>query len=131
MFGKLMLLPLLLLPTMALGEILPLQLELAGRKDGERMVYGVDLASGQIVWERRFGDEVNFVEKVKGGFLVGSDDGFLSLLDPEKGEVVWNVKLGKKVNTFRGEVSGGFLVSFHNEVVWLVSPKGELVWTLR
>lgn len=126
-----MLLPLLLLPTMTLGEILPLQLELKGRKDGERMVYGVDLATGQIAWERRFGEEVNFVEKVKGGFLVGTDDGFLMLLEPGTGEVVWSLKLGKKVNTFRGEVAGGFLVSFHSEVLWLVSPKGELVWTLH
>lgn len=131
MFRKGMLLPLLLFPTIALGEILPMQLELKGRKDGERVVYGVDLANGQIAWERRFGDEVNFVEKVKGGFLVGTDDGFLTLLDPEKGEVIWNLKLGKKVNTFRGEVAGGFLVSFHDEVLWLVSGKGELVWSLR
>ncbi|MGQ9494688.1 MAG: hypothetical protein ACUVRY_00255 [Thermoanaerobaculaceae bacterium] len=71
------------------------------------------------------------MEKVEGGFLVGTDDGFLTLLDPEKGEVIWKLKLGQKVNTFRGQVAGGFLVSFHNEVVWLVSQKGELVWTLR
>ncbi|MFZ5805121.1 MAG: PQQ-binding-like beta-propeller repeat protein [Acidobacteriota bacterium] len=122
------------LPLAAEAEVVALQLERKGVKKPEQMVYGVDLASGQVVWEHRFGEEVNFVEKVKGGLLVGCDDGTLSLVDPATGSLRWTAKLGEKdekVNTFRGEFAEGFLVSFHNEVLWLVSPKGELVWVLR
>jgi hypothetical protein len=70
------------LPLAAEAEVVALQLERKGVKKPEQMVYGVDLASGQVVWEHRFGEEVNFVEKVKGGLLVGCDDGTLSLVDP-------------------------------------------------
>lgn len=122
------------LPLAASGEVVGLQLERKGVKKPEQMVYGVDLANGQVVWEHRFGEEVNFVEKVKAGLLVGCDDGTLSLVDAGTGEVKWTAKLGEKdekVNTFRGEFASGYLVSFHNEVLWLVSPKGEVVWVLR
>lgn len=124
----------LLFPLAASAEVVALQLERKGVKKPEQMVYGVDLATGQVVWEHRFGEEVNFVEKVKSGLLVGCDDGTLSLLDPGSGAVKWTAKVGakdEKVNTFRGEFADGYLVSFHNEVLWLVSPKGELLWTLR
>lgn len=73
---------LVLLPLVAEAEVVALQLEREGVNKPEQMVYGVDLASGQVVWEQRFGEEVNFVEKVKGGLLVGCDDGTLSLVDP-------------------------------------------------
>jgi hypothetical protein len=119
---------------MASAEVLVLQLERKGVKKPEQMVYGLELATGQVLWEHRFGEEVNFVEKVKGGVLVGCDDGTLSLLDPQNGQVRWSVQLGGKgerVNTFRGEFANGFLVSHHNEVLWFVSPKGELLWSLR
>jgi len=124
----------LALPPAVGCETVALQLERKGVKKPEQMVYGLDLAKGQVVWEHRFGEEVNFVEKVNAGLLVGCDDGTLNLLDPATGEVKWTVRLGEKdekVNTFRGEFAAGYLVSFHNEVVWLVSPKGQLLWTLR
>jgi|GEM_PF-1443268 len=121
-------------PQSLKAETVALQADRRGVKNPERVVYGVDLANGQVIWEHRFGEEVNFVEKVKGGLLVGCDHGSLSLLDPATGSVVWSWQLGRKgekVNTFRGEFASGYLVSFHNEVVWFVSPKGELLWSLR
>lgn len=124
----------LFFPLLAEAETVALQLELKGVKKPEQMVYGLDLGSGKVVWERRFAEEVNFVEKVRAGLLVGCDDGTLHLLDPQSGEVRWTVKLGQKdqnVNTFRGELAGGYLVSYHNEVLWFVSPKGELLWSLH
>lgn len=123
----------LFLPLLAEAETVAFQLELKGVKKPEQMVYGLDVSSGKVVWERRFAEEVNFVEKVKTGLLVGCDDGTLHLLDPQSGEVRWTVKLGQKdekVNTFRGEFAGGYLVSHHNEVLWFVSPTGELLWSL-
>lgn len=122
------------LPLAAGAQVVALQLERKGVKKPEQMLYGIEVSSGKVVWEHRFGEEVNFAETVKGGLLVGCDDGTLSLLDPATGEVRWTLKLGEKdekVNTFRGEFSGGYLVSYHNEVLWFVSPKGELVWVLR
>lgn len=125
---------LVLWPLAAKAEVVALQLERKGVKKPEQMLYGVDLANGQVVWEHRFGEEVNFVEKVKGGFLVGCDDGTLSLVNPATGELKWTTELGEKdekVNVFRGEFANSYLVSFHDQVVWFVSAKGELLWFLR
>lgn len=123
-----------MLPWVVDAEVVALQLQRPGVKKAEQMVYGVDVGSGQVVWEQRFGEEVNFVQKVQAGVLVGCDDGTLSLVDPKSGALQWSAKLGtkgEKVNEFRGEFANGYLVSFHNEVLWLVSSKGELVWVLR
>ncbi|GBC80779.1 Outer membrane protein assembly factor BamB [bacterium HR09] len=122
------------LPLAAEAEVVALQLERRGVEKPEQMVYGVEVETGKVVWEQRFGEEVNFVEKVKGGVLVGCDDGTLSLVEPASGQVRWTTKLGEKdekVNTFRGEYPAGYLVSFDNETLWFVSPKGELLWFLR
>ncbi len=125
---------LVLWPLAAEAEVVALQLERKGVKKPEQMVYGRNLASGQVVWEHRFGEEVNFVEKVKEGWLVGCDDGSLNLLDAITGALRWTAKLGDmgdKVNTFRGEFSNGYLVSYDDDVLWFVSRKGELLWVWR
>ncbi len=129
-----LLVALITLATASVAEIIPLQLDRKGVKDSDQVVYGVDAGSGTIAWEHRFPKEANFAKAVKGGILVGCDDGALYLLDATTGSVTWKVQLGEKdekVNVFHGASGDGWLVSYHNNVYWLVSPKGELIWALR
>ncbi|MCS7183609.1 MAG: hypothetical protein NZ869_10940 [Thermoanaerobaculum sp.] len=123
-----MFLAFLLFPVLLQAEVIGLAWQRKGVKKPEQVVYGVDLRTGNVVWEHRFGEEVNFVEKVGAGFLAGCGDGTLTLLEPTKGAVVGTKRLGERgeeVNTFRGEFAAGFLVSSHDEAFWLVSPRGE------
>ncbi len=122
------------LASASVAEIIPLQLDRKRVKNSDQVVYGVDAASGKVAWEHRFPREANFAKVVKGGILVGCDDGALYLLDATTGSITWKVQLGEKdekVNVFHGASGDGWLVSYHNNVYWLVSPKGELIWTLR
>ena len=124
----------LLVGPFAAAEVIPVQLDRKGVKSPDQVVYGVDAASGKVVWERRFPQEANFAKAVNGGILVGCDDGAVYLLAPADGAVLWSAQVGEKdekVNGFHGTHANGWLVSYHDNVYWLVSPKGSLVWTLR
>ncbi|MEP0772923.1 MAG: PQQ-like beta-propeller repeat protein [Acidobacteriota bacterium] len=116
------------------ADIVPLQLDRKGVKNSDQVVYGVDLESGAVAWERRFPREANFARVVEEGILVGCDDGALYLLKADNGDIKWTLQLGgkdEKVNVFHGTLDGRWLVSYHNNVYWLVSRDGKLVWTLR
>lgn len=116
------------------AEIIPLQLDRKGVKNSDHVVYGVDVKTGAVAWERRFPREANFAKVVEHGILVGCDDGNLYLLNAANGEVKWSTPLGGwdgKVNVFHGTFGNRWLVSYHNNVYWLVSFDGKLVWTLR
>src|SRR5437867_3439499 len=71
---------------------------------GADAVCGVDAETGSLIWRKGFfKDEVNFVEDVDGGFLIGLDEGALILLS-KQGEEIWKAEVPDKkpVNTFRG-----------------------------
>lgn len=103
--------------------------------DGSFHAYGVDLSTGQLVWDFGRKAEVNFVQPVRDGHtLIGADDGTLALLDTRTGKVRWDVKLGsgtrKRINTFHGEHAKGFLVSDNEEFMWFVGLDGSVLWTM-
>lgn len=124
-----------LLASVALAtEIFPLQIDRKGVKNSDQVVYGVELKSGTVAWERRFPREANFAKVVEEGILVGCDDGALYLLNAANGEIKWTLQLGgkdEKVNVFHDVFGNNWLVSYHNNVYWLVSREGKLLWTLR
>ncbi len=123
-----------MLASIAIAEILPIQIDRKDVKHSDHVVHGIEDETGAVVWERRFPEEANFAKLVEGGILVGCDDGAVYFLDRTNGAVLWQLQLGgkeEKVNGFHGSRSKGWLVSYHDNIYWLVSPKGELIWTLR
>jgi outer membrane protein assembly factor BamB len=96
-----------------------------GRGD-ERNVAAIDLESGKVVWEKKLKKEVNFVLPLEPGVLVGSDDGFLYLLNGADGTTIWSAKLGLEVNEFHKDTGDAFLVSHDKQVYWLVQRDGNV-----
>jgi outer membrane protein assembly factor BamB len=101
-----------------------------GRGD-ERTVAAIDLDSGKVVWEKKLKKEVNFVLSMEPGVLVGSDDGFLYLLNASDGSQTWSAKLGLEVNEFHGETKDAYLVSHDKQVYWLVRRDGTISATWK
>jgi outer membrane protein assembly factor BamB len=69
---------------------------------------------------------VNFVLPLEPGVLVGSDDGFLYLLNGADGTTIWSAKLGLEVNEFHKDTGDAFLVSHDKQVYWLVQRDGNV-----
>ncbi len=95
-------------------------------KAGKGNVTAFDLGAGNVAWQTKVSDSVNFVEEVPDGILVGSDDGRLYLLKAADGRMIWVAVLGKPVNEFHGASEEGFLVSHDKRAYWLVDRGGKL-----
>lgn len=117
------------------AELIAMRWERKGMKNPKRLVYGLDSANGDIVWQKHVSEEVIFAERVQAGVLVGCADGTLTLLDPATGETRWQIKpsgeKGEKLKAFRGDFADGYLVSDKDEALYFVNAMGKVVWTLK
>ncbi len=101
------------------------------KSPSRKNVAALDLASGQVLWQKQLPDVLNFVEEHPEGVLVGCDDKSLYLLSSTDGSQIWKVSLGKEVNEFHGVSAEGFLVSHDKAIYWLVGRDGKVVRAWR
>ncbi len=91
-------------------------------------VAAIDLSARKVLWEARPGKSVNFVAETSAGVAVGTDEGFLVLLDSSSGSVIWKTFLAKgEINRLQSDTENGFFVSSGDERFWLVDHNGKVL----
>jgi outer membrane protein assembly factor BamB len=98
-------------------------------KDGGALM-ALHAASGKLLWKRKLGAVFSSPARAGALVLVGSDDGSLHAVEPDKGTVVWSHRLGGRVRSTPA-VAGELAIvgDFEGRLAAVRLQDGSRAWT--